>query len=59
MALYVPSVIAVTLLLALPWSNHSGLLSAFYILSLGGFISSWAMVVGWVAVTTSGHTKVR
>jgi hypothetical protein len=44
--------------MTLPWSNRVGLLIAFYLFSFGG-APSWAMVVSWVAVTTSGHSKVR
>ncbi|KUI67325.1 putative transporter PB1C11.03 [Cytospora mali] len=53
---FIPSVLAVCLFMALPWSNSAGLLSGFYLLNFGG-APSWAMVVGWVTVTTSGHTK--
>ncbi|KAL8650599.1 MAG: hypothetical protein Q9226_005076 [Calogaya cf. arnoldii] len=53
---FVPSVLAVVLLMALPWDNRIGLLCAFYVLNFGG-APSWVMVVSWVAVTTSGHTK--
>lgn len=56
MLFFVPSVLAVCLFLALPWSNSAGLLCAYYILNFGG-APSWAIVAGWVAVTTSGHTK--
>lgn len=58
MLFFVPSVLAVCLFMALPWSNSAGLLSAYYLLNFGG-APSWAIVVGWVAVTTSGHTKVH
>ncbi|KUI53337.1 hypothetical protein VP1G_00812 [Cytospora mali] len=53
---FIPSVLAVCLFMALPWSNSAGLLSGFYLLNFGG-APSWAIVVGWVTVTTSGHTK--
>ncbi|KAK7981292.1 MFS general substrate transporter [Apiospora saccharicola] len=53
---FAPSVLAVILLMTLPWGNRVGLLCAYYVLNFGG-APSWAMVVSWVAVTTSGHTK--
>ncbi|KAK8091377.1 MFS general substrate transporter [Apiospora kogelbergensis] len=51
-----PSVLGVILLMALPWGNRVGLLCSYYVLNVGG-APSWVMVVSWVAVTTSGHTK--
>ncbi|KAH8773718.1 MFS general substrate transporter [Diaporthe sp. PMI_573] len=53
---FVPSVIAVVLLMSLPWGNRVGLLCAYYLMNFGG-APSWAIIVGWVAVTSSGHTK--
>ncbi|KAK7928941.1 MFS general substrate transporter [Apiospora marii] len=53
---FAPSVLAVVLLMTLPWGNRVGLLCAYYVLNFGG-APSWAMFVSWVAVTTSGHTK--
>ncbi|KAK2608167.1 hypothetical protein N8I77_006794 [Diaporthe amygdali] len=55
-AFFVPSVLAVVLLMSLPWSNRLGLLCAYYVMCFGG-APSWAMIVGWVAITSSGHTK--
>lgn len=57
-AFFVPSVVAVVLLMSLPWGNRVGLLCAYYLMCFGG-APSWAMIVGWVAVTSSGHTKVN
>lgn len=57
MLFFVPSVIAVVLLMTLPWSNRIGLLCSYYVVNFGG-APSWAMIVSWVTVTTSGHTKV-
>ena len=54
---FVPSVLAVVLLMALPFSNRVGLLCAYYVFNFGG-APSFVMVVSWVTVTTSGHTKV-
>ncbi|KAK7998474.1 hypothetical protein PG989_006514 [Apiospora arundinis] len=53
---FAPSVLSVILLMTLPWGNRVGLLCAYYLNNFGG-APSWAMVVSWVAVTTSGHTK--
>ncbi len=52
-----PSVLSVVLLMSLPWSNKIGLLCAYYMNNFGG-APSFAMVVSWVVITTSGHTKV-
>ena len=43
--------------MTLPWANNVGLLCSYYVLNFGG-APSWAIVLSWVAVTTSGHTKV-
>ncbi|CAE6411066.1 unnamed protein product [Rhizoctonia solani] len=53
---FIPSVLAVTLLITLPWHNRIGLLCAYYVLNFGG-APSFVMVLSWVTVTTSGHTK--
>ena len=53
-----PSVLSVVLLMFLPWSKKVGLLCAFYVNHFSG-APSYAIAVSWVAVTTSGHTKVR
>ncbi|KAF8680063.1 MFS general substrate transporter [Rhizoctonia solani] len=55
-AFFVPSVLAVILLITLPWHNRIGLLCAYYVLNFGG-APSFVMVLSWVTVTTSGHTK--
>ncbi|KAL2285976.1 hypothetical protein FJTKL_07230 [Diaporthe vaccinii] len=55
-AFFVPSVLAVVLLMSLPWGNRVGLLCAYYLMCFGG-APSWAIIVGWVTVTSSGHTK--
>ncbi|KAI0137045.1 MFS general substrate transporter [Xylariales sp. AK1849] len=53
---FVPSVLSVLLLMCLPWTNRIGLLCAYYLMNFGG-APSFAMVISWVAVTSSGHTK--
>ncbi|CAE7157781.1 unnamed protein product [Rhizoctonia solani] len=55
-AFFLPSILAVILLMTLPWSNRVGLLCAYYVLNFGG-APSFVMVLSWVTVTTSGHTK--
>lgn len=57
MLFFLPSVLAVVLLMTLPWTNSAGLLCAYYLLNFGG-APSWVMIVSWVTVTSSGHTKV-
>ncbi|CAE6506910.1 unnamed protein product [Rhizoctonia solani] len=53
---FIPSVLAAILLITLPWHNRIGLLCAYYVLNFGG-APSFVMVLSWVTVTTSGHTK--
>lgn len=56
MMFFLPTLVAVILLMTL--HNNIGKLCAFYFVNFGG-APSFALVVGWVACTTSGHTKVR
>jgi len=53
---FMPSILAVILLMALPFSNRIGLLSSIYVLNFGG-APSFVFVVGWVTSTSAGHTK--
>ncbi|KAF2801304.1 MFS general substrate transporter [Mytilinidion resinicola] len=52
---YIPPIISCILLIALPWSNRWGLLSAIWIRSTGGI--PYAVVMIWAANCSAGHTK--
>ncbi|XDG09090.1 hypothetical protein ABKA04_008705 [Annulohypoxylon sp. FPYF3050] len=54
-AAYIPPMISSILLIALPWSNRWGLLSAIWIRSTGGIPYSVVMI--WAANCSAGHTK--
>ncbi|QRV90865.1 major facilitator superfamily transporter [Ceratobasidium sp. AG-Ba] len=51
-----PSILGAILLMTIPWGNRVGLLCAYYVLNLGG-APAFVMCLGWVTVTTAGHTK--
>lgn len=55
-AFLVPSILGAILLMTIPWHNRVGLLCAYYVLNLGG-APAFVMCLGWVTVTTAGHTK--
>jgi hypothetical protein len=52
---YIPPIISCILLLALPWGNRWGLLTAIWIRATGGIPYSVVMV--WAANCSAGHTK--
>ncbi|KAI0888692.1 MFS general substrate transporter [Annulohypoxylon maeteangense] len=54
-AAYIPPIISSILLIALPWSNRWGLISAIWIRSTGGIPYSVVMI--WAANCSAGHTK--
>ncbi|PSN72464.1 MFS general substrate transporter [Corynespora cassiicola Philippines] len=54
-AAYVPPIISCVLLIALPWSNRWGLLTAIWIRATGGI--SYSVVMIWAANCSAGHTK--
>ncbi|KAG9082211.1 hypothetical protein FS749_007035 [Ceratobasidium sp. UAMH 11750] len=53
---FLPSILGAVLLITIPWHNRVGLLCAYYVLNFGGG-AGFVMCLGWVAVTTAGHTK--
>ncbi|ORY27006.1 putative membrane transporter [Naematelia encephala] len=52
---FIPNIVSGIMLIALPWSNKGGLLTAVYLGGLGtpGFVLS----LSWNAATNTGHTK--
>ncbi|KAL4995384.1 major facilitator superfamily domain-containing protein [Aspergillus recurvatus] len=52
---YIPAILSSILLLALPWSNRWGLISATWIRSTAGI--PYAVVMVWAANASAGHTK--
>lgn len=52
---YVPPIVSCILLITLPWSNRSGLLTAIWIRATGGI--SYSVVMVWAANCSAGHTK--
>ncbi|KAJ5155997.1 Major facilitator superfamily domain general substrate transporter [Penicillium capsulatum] len=52
---YIPGALSSILLLALPWSNHWGLISGIWIRSTTGV--PYAVVMIWAANASAGHTK--
>lgn len=52
---YVLPIVSSAMLIALPWSNRAGLLTAIYIRATGGVAYSVVMI--WAANCSGGHTK--
>lgn len=52
---YIPPIVSCILLIALPWSNRWGLLTAIWIRATGGIPYSVVMI--WAANCSAGHTK--
>ncbi|EJU02432.1 MFS general substrate transporter [Dacryopinax primogenitus] len=53
---WIPSIVGAICLLSIPLENKNGLLVAYYIFQLGG-APSFVMMLSWVTVLVSGHTK--
>ncbi|KAF2634651.1 MFS general substrate transporter [Massarina eburnea CBS 473.64] len=54
-AAYIPPIVSCILLIALPWSNRWGLLTAIWIRATGGIPYSVVMI--WAVNCSAGHTK--
>lgn len=54
---FLPGVIGCICLIALPFSNKTGLLIQFYLIQTGGL--GFVMVLALCSINVSGHTKVR